>query len=67
MAANATDALLDRLGENVQIDVNSNVRNNLLKLVGEDAQKRIVEAKEQSSEVGEVELPPLDPAEQDNA
>ena len=67
MAANATDALLDRLGENVQIDVNSNVRNNLLKLVGEDAQRRIVEAKEQSSEVGEVELPPLDPAEQDNA
>ena len=43
MADTATDALLMQVGERVQGDaININVRNNLLKLVGEDAQKRIV-------------------------
>lgn len=68
MADTAADALLGRLGENVNIGMNQvNVRNNLLKLVGEDAQKRIIEKNEAGSHIGEVELPPLEPIEQELA
>lgn len=43
MADTAADALLMRMGEGMQMGVDEqNVRRNLLKLVGEDAQKRIV-------------------------
>lgn len=68
MADTATDALLMQIGERVHGDaININVRNNLLKLVGEDAQKRIVASKEATSEIIEVELPTLEAGEQDLA
>lgn len=61
------EALLQRLGENVNLQVDLNVRKNLMNLVGEETKKRIVKKSEHSSEILQVELPPLDPAEQDDA